>query len=333
MRAWHEGSVQKVGRKWRGRVMIGGVRHVGPVVERRADALPALWRKLERELGAAAGEESPTLWTCALRKAERPISESWSPTTRDLWKALLARLRGTALAGMAVDEATDADVQSWLDAQPGSPRTRRNYLELVRQLLRENGVECRVKPPEVRERRHNLLSPDEQRRLLELPMSREQRLIVLLGLRCGLRRSEMAGLRHEDRDGPGILVRRAVVKAAGVVAIKAPKTRSSESWVPLPPELEQEIGRGTGWVLGDGGPNPPSPARIARLWRALVDGTEFERVGLHDLRRSYGMTLLERGVDLRTAGEMMRHDPALLARLYARSRRDLKIEAAKRLAE
>ena len=52
--------------------------------------------------------------------------------------------------------------------------------------------------------------------------------------------------------------------------------------------------------------------------------------GPHTLRRSYGMALLEAGVDIVTAAELMRHDPATLLAEYARSRRDLKTSAIER---
>jgi integrase len=49
---------------------------------------------------------------------------------------------------------------------------------------------------------------------------------------------------------------------------------------------------------------------------------------MHGLGRTFGMDMLESGVDLRTAAEQMRHDTAMLANIYSRSRRDLKRAAA-----
>lgn len=53
-------------------------------------------------------------------------------------------------------------------------------------------------------------------------------------------------------------------------------------------------------------------------------------MGPHALRRTYGMTLLEAGVDVVTAADLMRHDPAMLLQEYARTRTDLKREAVRR---
>jgi integrase len=53
-------------------------------------------------------------------------------------------------------------------------------------------------------------------------------------------------------------------------------------------------------------------------------------MGPHALRRTYGMQLLEAGVDVVTAADLMRHDAKMLLEEYARSRPDLKIAAIAR---
>lgn len=77
--------------------------------------------------------------------------------------------------------------------------------------------------------------------------------------------------------------------------------------------------------------NPYRPKNMVRDWDKLVEGTEFENLTLHDLRSTFGTLLLEKGVDVRTASEMMGHSPAMLSAIYARSRKDLKKEALARV--
>lgn len=75
--------------------------------------------------------------------------------------------------------------------------------------------------------------------------------------------------------------------------------------------------------------DPVSPSVIDDRWRRWRKGTKFEKVGLHDLRATFGTMLLEQGIDVRTAAELMRHDPTMLLKTYTRSRRDLKRNAIK----
>lgn len=325
MRANGEGSIQKLPNgKYRANRRLNGSRVYGPSVERKQDALPALRAKLKALEEKPA--ETPTLLTCVQRRIERISSGSsqHSPTTVDLWRAFEKRLNHE-IGQKPVDQISAEDLTSWLSVQTGEPRTRRNYLQLMHQLLKEHGNPTKITLPRAPTGATNprVLTPKEEVEILALDMREEVRIMVLLGLKMGLRRSEIAGLHHTDRDGDGVMIQRAVVRAKGVIVLKDTKTESSEAWVPICPELASYIGEHSGYVIG-GKDRPISPSVLDDRWRRLVKGTKFVDVGLHDLRRTFAMRLLESGVDVRTAAEMLRHDPQMLLKIYSRSRRDLK---------
>lgn len=264
---------------------------------------------------------------------EGTYGESISPATRALYRSLLAtRVEGTPLGEKDPATVTSQDVRQWLDAQPAD-RSRHNALTMVKGALRREGVLLDVssKPPRTKEPR--VLSPKEQAELLEIPMTEELRMAVLLAMRCGLRRGEICALRHSDRHEDGIEVRRTIVKASsGEYVEKAPKTWSSQAWVPLPPDLIKLIGRGRkGYVIW--GDRPAIPNTLNQWMQRQLKGTKFEKVRLHDLRRTCAMMLLESGADVRTSAEILRNGPEMLSRIYARSRRDLKRAAMKRAYE
>lgn len=322
MRAKGEGTIQSLPNgKYRGLLSIDGRRLTGPTVDKRAEALPAAREKAAR-LAKEASPDQPSLSTCVALKI---ASSSYSPTTIDLWSAFKNRLG--ILADLKPSEIETSDVDAWLANQSGGDRTRRNYATLLRQVLTEYSSPGKVTLPRARRKKPRILTKPEQAELLALPMRGEVRTMVFLALRMGLRRSEIAGLHHKDRDEDGVMIRRAVVRAAGTIALKDTKTSGSEAWVPLCAELLDEVGSGEGFVLG-GDSRPLSPSTLDDRWRRLIKGTRFQGVGLHDLRRSFGMGLLEKGTDVRTAAEMMRHDPTMLLQLYTESRRDLKRKAA-----
>jgi integrase/recombinase XerD len=323
MRAWGEGTVQEVGEKFRGTVRINGKRHYGPVVAKKREALSALWKKID----APAPVEKQPLSICVQKKIDSMTLGAYSPTTVEHWRECLKRILKTSLAELAPEDINEAVIQKWLAKEKGAARTKKNTLNVVLQVCREHGNRLEVKTPSVKQKKRRILTPLEQRTLLTLEMPESTRTMILLGLRMGLRRSEIAGLRHDDRDGDGVTIRRAVVRAKGIVAIKNTKTPSSEAWVPLCEELKSVIGSGEGYVLGDGD-RPISPSVLDDRWRRFIKGKVYEGTGLHDLRATFGMTLLESGVDVRTASEMLRHDATMLLKVYTRSRRDLKRSAA-----
>jgi integrase len=224
-------------------------------------------------------------------------------------------------------------VRAWFDGLDLAPTTKRKRLGFVHQILRAHGNESRYKPPKSERHTRRPLTPQEVAKLRAeiLSLPNEKRIGVLLCLECGLRRSEACGLRHEDREGDGIRIRRTVVRVTGEVRVRQKgKTASSHAWIPLPPSLVGEIGRGSGYVLG--GKTPMYPDVLTNAVRRVceVAGLRVPHAGPHALRRTYGMTLLEAGVDVVTAAELMRHDPKMLLDEYARSREDLKADAVQR---
>lgn len=335
VRAKGEGTIQELPNgKFRGRIPTPNGPFFGPTVAKRAEALPAARAELARRQESEESPEEHPFKICVGQKIEqmrsRLLRGGISPTTIDLWTSFQKRVESDPLGALFPSEITAAHVEAFRSRQKGATRTVQNYTDMATQALKELGNPVTIKRLKVPETVKRTLSQAEQTRLLSMPMRPDVRTMVLLALRMGLRRSEISGLRHEHRDGDGVVVKLAVVRSTGALSLKGPKN-SKESWVPICPELLGVIGHGKGYVLQSEAGRPVSGSTLYDRWISLVSGTEFEDVGLHELRATYGMSLLEAGVDLRTAAEMMRHDPAVLARLYARSRRDLKQAAIKKL--
>lgn len=328
MRTRGEGTIQKRSDgKFRGKIQIDGKVVFGPTVVRKSDALPALWRKLRDLEEEAANEAAEHPLSTYFHRHITAIKGKQSPTTVDFWNNAVKKVEGTRLGKKLPSSITPKDVDAWADSLGLAPRTTRNYVNAVKQMMALAGFPIKINQPKLRESKQVILTEEECAELLGADMPDTVRPIVQLALLCGLRRSEIAGLRHEDRDGDGIYIKRAVVRSTGAIVVKETKTASSEAWIPLPKPLEW-IGSGKGFVIG-GEKDPLSPSVLDDRWRRWKKGTKFAKVGLHDLRATFGMNLLTAGVDVRTAAELMRHDPTMLLKVYTRSRRDLKREAMK----
>lgn len=334
MRVRGEGTIQKLPNgRYRGVIQIDRKRIYGPTVPKRAEALPALWKKLDKLYTADEEPEQTLSSLLASKLYSIRLSGDYSPTTVNLWEAFEKRLNASPIAQNLPSEIDAHSIDQFRASLPGKGRTVDNYTRHLLQLLRESGREIKYKVAQTRQTPNaRVLSPDEERMLLSMEMTDETRLMIELALHMGLRRSEIAGLHHEDVDGGGVVIRRAVVRVKGTIAIKGTKTESSEAWIPLPESLVGTIGNGKGFVIG-GRDLPVSPSVLDDRFRRLIAREpRLKGVGLHDLRRTFGMRLLESGVDIRTAAELMRHDPTMLMKLYAKSRRDLKIIAMKQVS-
>jgi len=328
LRTRGEGTIQtRSDGKFRGKIQIDGKVIFGPTVERKNEALPALWRKLRQLEEEAANEAAEHPLSTYFHRHITAITGKQSPTTVDFWNNAAKKIDGTKLGKKLPSLITPRDVEAWADSLNLAPRTTRNCVNAVKQMMALAGFPIKIVQPRLRESKQVILTTEECAEILAMDMPDTLRPIVQLALLCGLRRSEIAGLRHDDRDGDGIFIRRAVVRSTGAIVVKETKTASSEAWIPLPPPLLW-IGEGKGFVIG-GEEDPLSPSVLDDRWRKWKAKTKFANVGLHDLRATFGMNLLTAGVDVRTAAELMRHDPAMLLRVYTRSRRDLKREAMK----
>lgn len=191
-----------------------------------------------------------------------------------------------------------------------------------------------------------VLSPEERKAFLALPWRPAMRIGVLLMFN-GLRGGEARGVRYEDFDGEGILLRRQILSDNGKPKVKQGLKSQEDRWVPvISPDLKKILkSRKKGYVMSEDGVNPIAPWLFRSMWDCVIKGPTIDRkhtrkkpdhpftdVTPHDLRSTCAMMLLEAGIDLRTSAEILGHDPAMLAQIYARSRKDLKIAAAKKLA-
>lgn len=263
--------------------------------------------------------------------------QAGSPSTLEQLRIFVSsKIESDPIGALTISSVDDSDVQAWVRRQKGAGSTIRRNLGRLKQILKAAGVEINVARPKDSGHSRRPLSPAERTDVDKLLSQSDEptRRAILIALYTGLRRSEIIALKHEDRDGAGVWVRRRGIATKGRLDIQ-PQTKSTKSrrWVPLPPQIEKMIGPpSTGFVLTDA-KEPLSPHALTKRLKKAKKGTSMEFMpyaGFHTLRRTYGMILLETGTDVVTASEMMGHDAAMLLKEYARSREDLKTEAAKR---
>lgn len=169
---------------------------------------------------------------------------------------------------------------------------------------------------------------------------REHRLAALFILTAtlGLRLGEATGLRwlDVDLDGAVLHLRKQVQRTPGGLILRDLKTAQSHSTVPLPAgcvaalvrhrrrQKEERLQAGRRWeergqvfTTRTGGLLAPETVRGAYL--TLLHGAGLPRLTFHELRHTAASMLVAQGVDQRTAADILRHSPRMLAEVYTHS--------------
>ncbi|HRI45271.1 MAG TPA: tyrosine-type recombinase/integrase [Fimbriimonadaceae bacterium] len=336
-RARGEGTFERLpSGLWRCIVKQNGKKIAGPARPTKSEARAALNQKL----AVPPGGENRSLSSAA--RLWLTESTHLAPTTRDTYLWWTSALEADPLADLPVLAITERDLAAWVRRQLKrlAPATVRNRLGHIHQVLRYAGNPARTTPPARGARLRRPLSPDERAALdaaiASEPDSGTQMAAMLLRY-LGLRVSEACGLMHEDRDGDGVWIRRGVTVTRDAIHVRERlKTARSSGWVPLPMILRPLVGHGSGYVIQlarqrKGEPAHPKTVKCHLKGLLLRAGLgHVPAIGPHTLRRTYGQTLLEAGVDVVTAAQAMRHDPTILMREYAQSRTDLMRDAVRK---
>ena len=183
--------------------------------------------------------------------------------------------------------------------------TQQQMLDLLRAPLKENRPASPGDPPQTRKRRPVEAGvPERDVAILETIYS------------CGLRISELCGLRVEDINGNEQWVRvRGKGRKERLVPIGAPALQAIEHyWKTLPrrPTANDPV-----FLRSRRSNAPMSPRTLqARLKRHLAAAGLDPQLTPHKLRHSYATHLLDAGADLRSVQELLGHAHLVTTQVY-----------------
>ena len=253
-----------------------------------------------------------------LERHAKPRKKTWMKDAQRLRRHVYPRL-----GNLRLTEVTRADVVSLhSDIGKTTPVEANRVHELVRGLFeraREFGYFPEDSPnPAIRIRRFRerardrWLDRDEVERLLQATDQEEDpyiRAVVPLLLLTGMRKGELLGARWSD-----------VALDRG--EIRLPDTKAGESQVRLLSEPAKRILRElprqkeSDWLF----PSPHEPRKprryIQKPWERIRKRAEVENVTLHDLRRTAGSWMIQKGVPIEVVQQLLGHTrPAVTRRL------------------
>lgn len=237
------------------------------------------------------------------------------------------------LGGLRLSDVRRTDVQDLADrmlAEGRDPSTIRNALMPLRAVFRRavSRGEILVNPmanldlPAVRGKRDRIAAPAEAAELLgALPEG--DRALWATALYAGLRRGELMGLRWEDVDLAGgvIRVERAWDAKEGEIA---PKSRSGKRTVPIAAVLRDHLlehklrsGRDSGLVFGVDETRPFTASNVRKraesAWkrenerRVKQDAQPLEPITLHECRHTFASLMIAAGVNAKALSTFMGH--------------------------
>lgn len=318
--------------KFRAVTNIQGVWISGPTVEKRADALKALQSKLRRLNSPGSQITVSNLVSKYITDME--ANKIYEPTTAYIRRSLYNKhLASSTIGALPVSLVTQNDLDQFLRGPLGGQSQRRSIGAMICAALRTMGIELKLVVPKDADPDTIAVPPEDRAKLIAACTLERDKLMLCMMMRLGLRKGEVLGVMHEDRQGEGFWVRRQVNHIKGKVLIKGLKTARSERWVPLEEWMKPLIGNGKGFIF----PNPKEPefprhpSYPRTMMLRLCRDAGIRWYSPHSLRRTAATAFLESGVDVVTAASILGHDPAVLMRLYAKTREDLKLDAVKKL--
>jgi integrase len=284
------------------------------------------------------------------KPGETTITDGLAYSTARGYRSYLSRHAMPKWGSTPLADMKALDVTEWLKSLPLSPKTRGQIRALLHLLferamlwglieLQRNPIELvKVKGVSKRQRKPQVLSPDQFQKLLER-LDEPYRTMVIVAMCTGLRVSEILALRweHIDLRAGVMLVQQGVVNGR----IGKVKTEASEDEVPLDPAFAEVLrklkgSRKTGLVFC-------SPVTGSCYYSGIIQRQILkprgEEVGIlslgwHTFRHTYRSLLDETGAPIGVQQKLMRHsNVATTMNIYGNATRKAKHEANSRVVQ
>jgi len=174
--------------------------------------------------------------------------------------------------------------------------------------------------PHITDEKIKVLSPKQQKTLLNSITEPRAHLFAAIGLYCGLRREETLGLMWSDIEGDRLTVNRAVTFLKNQQdPDHSLKSKAAHRTIPIPPPLASLIAvtpHKALYLITNTDNKEMTLTAYRSLWEHTTNSVDFA-VTSHMLRHSYCTSLFRAGIDLKTAQYLMGHaDIKMTANIY-----------------
>lgn len=255
-----------------------------------------------------------------------------SPTTVNGYNAVMHVLRDRHawFYAMPLHRIGTAELTRLVNEMDGSPKTVRNRLGLISAAMKASGYTMpQVRTPQVPVPDLRIPDSDVVRKTIAAARETDPELwvCIMLAATGPLRAGEIAALSIDDLNGTMLHVHHSLAMGPDWrYHEKAPKTRSSDRYIDIPPELADAI-RGQGYVTHW------TPQRIARRFRALLRDNNIPPYRFHDLRHFAISEMLSQGIEEIYIAERSGHADYATMKRYTHALGNHRTEITRRINE
>ena len=271
----------------------------------------AALRADRREAKRIPADERLTVGDCIDRYIESKAAVL-SPATVRGYKTIRANCLQSIMR-LTVSELTQEAIQRAVsaDAVHLSPKTVRNAYGLLRASMAVYAPDKKISARMPQKEPAQVRAPSEADvdKMLDAARGTEMELPIMLGAFCGMRRSEIAGLRWQDidLDNGVIRIRRAeVLGDDGEYHEKAPKTVTSARDI-LAPQMVTDALRAAREVSTGDRVTELNAGSISWKFRTVVKHAGTDHFRFHDLRHYLVSVMIAQGVPRRYISEYVGH--------------------------
>ena len=217
-----------------------------------------------------------------------------------------------------------------------------------RQLIYRNPMLSVTNTPKPKKYKGTIYGAEEILHLLEVAKDTVFEVPVALAAICGLRRGECMALTSEDVDFENrtITINKQLVEVDNQVMVTEPKSEDSNRLISAPQEVFDIIERRIAYLEGNKGllqdefadkgllvcradGTPIRPSYFTKSFSLLLERHGLKSIRFHDLRHSCASLMLNSGVAMKTASQILGHSTiAITADLYTHVMEDAKKLAA-----
>lgn len=256
-----------------------------------------------------------------------------SPSTVLGYEHLLASAYDDIL-DVPASSLTAASLQAYVNdfAKDHAPKTAINAWSLLSSALAlyRPDFAPKIRLPQKRRRAISIPTDQDVAAYLAAVRGDKLELPVLLAVRCGLRASEISGLRVRDvdRKRQTITIRQARVQGMDGPALKAPKSDAGYRTIPCSAEICALIPKRGEFVT------EMDSNAISSAWCYMVRKHNLRLVGFHSLRHYYASRAALLGIPKPYLIELMGHSSSrMLDEVYVHTFPDVKARYARILAD
>lgn len=255
-----------------------------------------------------------------------------SPTSQDRTSRKIAGHIIPALGDLKLKEIKKNDIQKFMNefCKTRSEKYSKDIVAIIHRILESARADSLIKSNPCKNitvkktapYKYNIYTIEEMLEFVEVIKGTEFEIPVLLAAFCGLRLSEVCGLKWDKVDFKEntITIDSVAVDAYGKVVEKIPKTKTSIRTLPMPELVADSLKRVRGLASGYVCPGKDGLAQngknLSKRLARFRKNKGFPDTRFHDLRHFYATVMLINNVSLKQVAQTMGHSTTNMTQKY-----------------